>query len=198
MELEGGASMIKQRGAAAVLERTGRDKDTIVVLISDHGYHLGEHSMWGKVTLFEECARVPMIVRIPGQARRGTQSESLVEVMPTLCQLCDIPLPKSIQGRSFVETLENPRAAARESAYTVVTRGALLGRSIRTARWRYAEWGSPTENELYDLAKDPAEQMNLARRPAFEETVLGLRKELRQRAESSRIARLTATDPPRQ
>lgn len=182
------------------LERTGRARDTIVVLISDHGYHLGEHSMWGKVTLFEECARVPMIVRVPGRTIAGTRSESLVElvdVFPTLSQLCEISMPEGVQGHSFVRTLERPAHSTRDSAYTVVTRGTMLGRSIRTKRWRYAEWGSETENELYDLTKDPAEQTNLARQDEFEATVVSLRKVLRGRERIGSAARPATRKSPK-
>lgn len=146
------------------LRRNGHWDDTIIVLTSDHGYHLGEHYLWGKVTLFEECARVPMIVRVPGRTQAGSQTEGLVEMIdiyPTLIDLCDIGAPHKLQGRSFVPLLDDPRGAGKDIAYTVVARGQLLGRSIRTARWRYAEWGSPDQAELYDLQSDPHEDHNL-------------------------------------
>ena len=146
------------------LRRSGHWDDTIIVCTSDHGYHLGEHYLWGKVTLFEECARVPMIVRVPGRTQAGSQSEGLVELVdiyPTLTDLCNIDAPHEFQGRSFAPLLDDPDGAGKNVAYTVVTRGQLLGRSIRTARWRYAEWGSPEEAELYDLRNDPHEDRNL-------------------------------------
>ena len=77
----------------SALKRNGRWEDTIIIFISDHGYHLGEHYMWGKVSLFEECARVPMIVRVPGRTRAGTSTAGLTELVdlyPTLCELCGI------------------------------------------------------------------------------------------------------------
>ena len=147
------------------LKRNGHWEDTIIIFISDHGYHLGEHYLWGKVSLFEECARVPMIVRVPGRTRAGTSASGLtelVDIYPTLCELCGIKPPAHLQGQSFAGLVDKPSGEGKESAYTVVSRGKTLGRSIRTARWRYAEWGSSSAAELYDLEKDPAEHHNLA------------------------------------
>jgi len=150
------------------LKRNKQWDNTIVVLISDHGYHLGEHFMWGKVTLFEECARVPLLVRVPGRTRPGAISEGLVELIdlyPTLTELCNVRSPKDIQGQSFTSLLDNPAGQGKPAAYTVVTRGKQLGRSIRSVRWRYAEWGSAEACELYDLKRDPQEYQNLAAAP---------------------------------
>jgi len=169
------------------LERNGLWENTIVILISDHGYHLGEHYMWGKVSLFEECARVPMIVRVPGRTRKGTSSNGLtelVDIYPTLCELCGIKAPVHLQGESFAPLIDDPSGTGKETAYTVVSRGKNLGRSIRTSRWRYAEWGSSSESELYDLEKDPAEHTNLAGDGKFNEQLekmRGLLERARQR-----------------
>ena len=134
--------------------------------------------MWGKVTLFEECARVPLIVRVPGMTKAGTVTKSIVENVdfyPTLLELCRVKSPDPLQGSSFVPILKNPELKGKEVAYTVVSRGEKLGRSIRTHRWRYAEWGSPGLNELYDLEKDPGEYVNLARDGAYREQVIKMR-----------------------
>ena len=147
------------------LREQGLWDETIVIFTSDHGYHLGEHFMWGKVTLFEECARVPLVVRVPGMTQSGTVTQALVEnvdLHPTLLELCGLKTPDTLQGTSFVPILKTPESKGKEVAYTVVSRGEKLGRSIRTQRWRYAEWGSPELNELYDLDKDPREFVNLA------------------------------------
>ena len=146
--------------------------DTIVIFTSDHGYHLGEHFMWGKVTLFEECARVPLVVRIPGVSPAGATSDGLVETLdlfPTLAELCGLNAPAHLQGKSYANLIRKPDKTGRLSAYTVVSRGAQLGRSIRTQRWRYAEWGEPKAAELYDLKKDPREYTNLAKSPQHRE-----------------------------
>ncbi len=166
--------------------------DTIIVLTSDHGYHLGEHYLWGKVTLFEESARVPLIVRVPGMTRPKTRSPALVElvdVFPTLAGLCDLPAPKELQGHSLIDLLKKPAAGSRTSAYTVVSRGAQLGRSVRTARWRYAEWGEAREAELYDLKNDPREIHNLAKAKGHKKTLGEMRALLAQRQKDAASAR---------
>ncbi|MGE4550384.1 MAG: sulfatase, partial [Opitutales bacterium] len=166
--------------------------DTIVVFTSDHGYHLGEHYLWGKVTLFEESARVPLIVRVPGITRPKTRSPVLVELVdlfPTLAELCDLPAPKELQGRSLFEVLDKPEFQRRGSAYTVVSRGTQLGRSVRTARWRYAEWGKAREAELYDLKDDPREIHNLAQAKQHKKTLVEMRALLVQRQKEAASAR---------
>jgi len=149
------------------LKRTGHWDDTIVVLTSDHGYQLGEHFMWGKVTLFEVCDRVPLLIRVPessnaGQTKAGSSSEGLVELVdlfPTLTELCDVTPPRDLQGRSLVPMLRDSSVAGKPYAYTVVSRGKELGKAVRTSRWRYTKW--PGGEELYDLQNDPTEQKNL-------------------------------------
>jgi arylsulfatase A-like enzyme len=166
------------------LKERGLWENTIVIFTSDHGYHLGEHFMWGKVTLFEECARVPMIIRVPKTpgsdvnnsfaTKAGTTTQGLVElldVFPTLVELCNLEKPKHLQGQSIVNLFSNPKAEGKQAVYTVVSRGPQLGRSIRTPRWRYAEWANPGQAELYDLSQDPNEYTNLAKRPKHRDTV---------------------------
>ena len=139
-----------------------------------------------------EYARVPMIVRVPGLTRDGTKSDALVELVdmfPTLVELCGIKGPSELQGKSLVPLLKDPSAKGRSAAYTVVSRGKALGRSIRTQRWRYAEWGSADQAELYDLVNDPHEDNNLASKPHFAEQrrqMHALLTETRKRAESKR------------
>ena len=160
------------------LKRNGHWDSTIVVLTSDHGYHLGEHFMWGKVTLFEECARVPMIVRVPGRTAEGVSTDGLVELLdlyPTLAELCGIAAPEKLHGQSFTSLLDDPAGRGKPAVYTVVSRGKFLGRSVRTARWRYAEWGSPEQCELYDLDADPREEANLAHDAGYREQLGRLR-----------------------
>jgi len=167
-------------------------EDTIVIFTSDHGYHLGEHFMWGKVTLFEECARVPLVVRVPGVSKAGTRSEGLVETIdlfPTLAELCDLSAPAYLQGRSYVGLIREPSGAGKPSAYTVVSRGNQLGRSIRTKRWRYAEWGAVKAAELYDLEKDPMEYTNLAKSPRRRAVVNRMKDTLANRHRQAESAR---------
>ncbi|MGA0853806.1 MAG: sulfatase [Luteolibacter sp.] len=171
------------------VRKNGLWDNTIIVLTSDHGYQLGEHFMWGKVTLFEECARVPLIIRAPATNRIGKSSElvELVDLFPTLASLCSLDAPPHVQGRSFVPLLIDPSAKGRDAAYTVVSRGKQLGRSIRTERWRYARWPRGGE-ELYDLIKDPAEETNLASMPEHRELLISLRAKL-SKAEATAAAK---------
>ena len=158
--------------------------DTIVIFTSDHGYHLGEHFMWGKVTLFEECARVPLIVRVPGGSTAGATTHGLVETIglfPTLAELCNLDAPKHLQGLSYSSLIRNPNGSGNSSAYTVVSRGSQLGRSIRTKRWRYAEWGKTEAAELYDLEKDPKEYINLAKSQKYLNIVKQMKNRLAKR-----------------
>jgi iduronate 2-sulfatase len=166
------------------VERNGHGEDTIIILTSDHGYQLGEHFMWGKVTLFEVCARVPLVIRVPetietGATMAGATSEALVELLdlyPTLAELCDVKAPALLQGRSLVPMLQDPSASGKEVAYTVVKRGEDLGKAIRMDRWRYAKWSDG--EELYDLHADPRETRNLARSEPHSATLQTLRAKL--------------------
>ena len=118
--------------------------------------------MWGKVTLFEVCDRVPLIIRVPGTTKPDSSSNGLVELVdiyPTLAQLCSVKSPDGLQGRSLVPMLRNAASPGKKIAYTVVTRGQNLGKAIRTERWRYARW--PDGEELYDLKADTDEHVNL-------------------------------------
>ena len=161
------------------LERNDLWDDTIVVLISDHGYQLGEHFMWGKVTLFETCARVPMIIHAPGMTRAGETTAALAELVdlyPTLAELCGIEAPDDLQGRSLVTNLADTQVAGKAATYTVVTRRDQLGKAIHTQEWRYALW--PDGEELYHLKEDPEEHRNLANDPGHQRVLAEMRSRL--------------------
>ncbi|MFC1762950.1 sulfatase [Planctomycetota bacterium] len=163
------------------LKRTGHWDDTIVILMADHGYHLGDHFMWGKVTLFEICNRVPMVVRVPGKTKSGSSSQGLIELVdlyPSLAELCKVPAPDNLQGRSFVPMLTDPTTAGKKTVYTVVRRGSKLGKAIRTQRWRYTLWQDG--EELYDLDKDIEEHHNLANSAEYASTMTVMRNHLAQ------------------
>ncbi len=163
------------------LKRTGHWDDTIIVLTSDHGYQLGEHFMWGKVTLFEICNRVPLVIRAPGRTTPGSSTEGLVELVdlyPTLTELCAVDAPDELQGKSLVPMLLDPAAQGKEVVYTVVSRGERLGKAIRTDRWRYALWADG--EELYDLENDPMEHCNLAGSARHAATLAAMRAHLTQ------------------
>ncbi len=167
------------------LKRLGLADNTIVVFTGDHGWHLGEHGLWHKRSLFEESARVPFMVFAPGAKGNGQRSASLVELVdmfPTLCDLTSIPAPAGLEGKSLRPLLDDPRATLHDAAFTEARRGPsaeFWGRSARTARWRYTEWNGGRDGvELYDHDADPGEFTNLATDARHAETITALKKRL--------------------
>ena len=155
------------------------ERSTIVIFVSDHGFHLGEHGgLWRKHTQFEESTRVPLIVRVPGGVSGRTTSAlvELVDLYPTLADLCRLPSPEGMEGTSFRPVLEDPDVPWKSAIFSEAQRNGAHGRSVRTARYRYTEWtplegdASP-EFELYDLANDPKEYENLASDPEHRPTM---------------------------
>ena len=153
------------------LEASGLADDTIVIVWGDHGWHLGDHGMWCKHTNYEQAGRIPLIVDLPGDAPAGAKSEELVEsvdLYPTLCELAGLDLPYELDGASFVSTLRDPAHKTDAVAFQVYPRNELLGRVVRTDRYRLVEWktpGAPPADaiiELYDYEADPLESRNLA------------------------------------
>ena len=166
----------------AALERLGLADNTIVVFWSDHGYLLSEHGQWKKQSLFEESARVPMIVAAPGAKGNGTASPRTVELLdiyPTLTDWCGLSTPGQVAGNSLVPLLNNPKKAWDHPAITQVLRNTGMGRSIRTERWRYTVWqdGKGAE-ELYDHNADPYELKNLAKDKRFQPIIATLKAQL--------------------
>ncbi|MEN3940368.1 sulfatase [Prosthecobacter sp. SYSU 5D2] len=152
------------------LEATGLAENTIIVFWGDHGWHLGDHSMWCKHTNYEQAARIPVIVAAPG-ASQGVKTSSLIEtvdIYPTLSELAGLPAPDRLDGKSFAAVVKDPAQKTRESIIHVYPRNDLLGRAIRTDHYRLVEWkkaGSqeaPDALELYDYQEDPLETKNLA------------------------------------
>jgi iduronate 2-sulfatase len=155
----------------SALKTTGLDKNTIVFLWGDHGWHLGDHGMWCKHTNYEQAARIPLILSWPDKIPAGTTSKSLtetVDIFPTIAELAGLPLPQNIDGESFVKTLKNPHENSAAFVYHVYPREGMLGRAIRTERYRLVEWKKPGAEpstaifELYDYKTDPLETVNLA------------------------------------
>jgi len=155
---------------------------TIVLLFGDHGWHLDDHGgLWRKMTVFEESARAPLIVVAPGK-KPGVSPRlvEFVDLYPTLAGLCGLPLPEGLEGASFAPLLDDPRQPWKKAAFTVVQRReATLGRSLRTERYRYTEWGSENVAELYDHQADAREWRNLAADPQHAATVAEMRRLLR-------------------
>lgn len=151
------------------LQASGLAESTLIVVWGDHGYHLGDHGIWGKHTNFELAARIPLMVAMPD--KQGTVSSALVEtvdIYPTLAALADLPAPQGLDGRSFAALLDDPTATHRDHITHVYPRRELLGRAVRDDRYRLVEWnkiGAAPETatfELYDYQTDPGEHTNLA------------------------------------
>jgi iduronate 2-sulfatase len=159
------------------LERLGLASNTIVVFTSDHGYHLGDHGLWQKQSLFERSTRVPLIVAGPtvsalGQVARGVVE--LVDLYPTLAVLAGLT-PAALDGVSLTAMLTNPSATIKDAAFSQVRNGY----AVRTEVWRYIEWDGGKEGaQLYDMENDPAETTNLAADPKHATTVADLRARL--------------------
>jgi arylsulfatase A-like enzyme len=143
---------------------------TVVVLLGDNGYQMGEHGMWAsKHTNFETSARVPLIVAAPGE-RRGVRTAALtelVDVYPTLSDLCGLQPPARLEGVSARPLFHEPDREWKRAAFTQYPKSGRMGRSVRTSRYRYTEWtraGAPSAEavELYDHETDPGENVNVA------------------------------------
>ena len=175
------------------LKGSGQWEDTIVIVTSDHGYHLGDHFLWGKVTLFDIGAKVPFIIHAPGLTKPGTRSEAMVELIdiyPTLAQLTGLDRPGHLQGASLRPLLDHPeRLGKKNYAYSIVTRGKEIGYALRNQRWRYGKW--PAGEELYNLTNDPEEKNNLAGRTNLKHRLDEFRRVLKIRQEQAASRRNT-------
>jgi iduronate 2-sulfatase len=160
------------------LDRLGLSDNTIVVFTSDHGYHLGDHGLWQKMSLFERSARVPLIIAAPGTKARGVATRGLAELVdlyPTLAELAGVQPKATLDGVSLVPLLNDPAGTVKDAAFTQ----ARNGYSVRTSRWRYIEWQAGEQGtQLYDMDKDPAETTNLAQDAAHAATVSDLKARL--------------------
>jgi len=164
----------------AAVDRLGLADNTIVVIWGDHGWHLGDHAIWGKHTKFEWALRSVLMVRTPKMARPGTPTDALVEaidIYPTLAELCGLDVPKAVDGKSFAAVLADPAAATKDRTFGYWGSGV----TMRTDRYRLTAHakGKPTV-ELYDHRTDPHEASNVAARHA--DVVAAMLPDLRRHA----------------
>ena len=161
-------------------------ENTVVVLWSDHGYHLGHKEHWEKFAVWEQATHVPMIVWDKRKGVVGARCEqpvSLLDVYPTLAALCDVEAPEHLDGESLVPLLENP---ARETGRAVLTTHGFKNHAIRAQRWRYIQYADGTE-ELYDHEKDPNEFNNLAIGPEHDPVKVRMRMHLPEKNAASKL-----------
>ncbi len=181
------------------LDATPQGKETIIVLWGDHGWHLGQKEHWRKFALWEEATRTSLIVVAPGLTPPGTRSErtvSLMDLYPTLIELCGLPPKSGIEANSLVPLLQDPKAAWNHPALTTFGRG---NHAMRTERWRYIRYADGTE-ELYDHTSDPKEWNNLAADPRWKDVKTELARSLpsRNAAEAPREKGSPAAKPKAQ
>lgn len=171
----------------AVLDETGLAKNTVVVFWSDHGYYMGEHTWWGmKHNNYEGATRNCLIIAQPGMKHAGARTTALaqsVDLAPTLTELCGLPAHAGFEGRSLKAVLEDA-AAVNDAAFSWYPKEGWLGVAMRTDKWRYIEWTKPGQapvRELYDMARDPQNDVSVAGQPEHAKLLDSLSKRLRER-----------------
>jgi len=165
----------------AALDRLGLDKNTIVVFTADHGYHLGEHEFWQKMSLHEESTRIPLIVRVPGKDAATTAALSQqIDIYPTLAELCGLSVPAHVQGKSLASVWSDPQTTIHDEVYTLRSRADHL---LRTDRWAFMRYGNG-DIELYDMQSDPQQFHNLAQDPQHADTLADLESRLEKKLAS--------------
>lgn len=162
------------------LKEEGLDDNTIVIFTSDHGFHLGEHRFWMKVSLHEESVRVPMIIKVPGKKPAVCHSfTELLDLYPTIAELAGLEYSENLQGKSLVETLDDPEKEVRDMAFSVSQGGKTF--LLRTKKWAYIQYDEDAAAgmELFDMEKDPKQYTNLALNPDYQEVVVEFQKKLK-------------------
>lgn len=164
----------------AALDRLELWDETIVVFTADHGYHLGEHDFWQKMSLHEESTRIPLIIAAPGKKPAVCASlAEQIDIYPTLAELCGSSVPEHVQGRSLAKLLDDPTLRVRDAVYCLRRRDHLL----RTERWAFLSYADGSA-ELYDMKDDPRQFTNLVNDPAHAGTLADLRTRLAAKLQS--------------
>jgi iduronate 2-sulfatase len=161
------------------LRKNGLEEKTIVIFTSDHGYHLGEHDFWAKVSLRDESAGVPLIISVPGKKPAVCHSfTELLDLYPTLASLCGLEPQERLQGKDISRMLDDPGYRVRDTAFSVAP--ARKGFLLREEKWAYIQYGENAAGgiELFDMKKDPAQFTNLATDPRFARVVTSFQEKL--------------------
>jgi len=172
----------------AALKDLGLYEDTVIALVGDNGYQLGDNGVWCKEVNWEATNRAVCLVRAPGHGRGGQVVDNIVElvdVYPTLCAAADLPIPRHCEGKSLLPIMDELTAPAANLAFSQFSRRGVNGRSIRTDRYRFTLWetkdGALVARELYDLKDDPLGNVNRADQPDAQTQVLELTALLREK-----------------
>ena len=173
------------------LEKSGQASNTIVIFTSDHGYHLGEHDFWAKVSLHDESARVPLIISAPG--KKAAVSDSLVELLdlyPTTAKLCGLDVPDRLQGKDLTPILNDSKQQVHDYAFSVSGPKGLM---LRDDRWVFIQYGEDARSpmELFDMKKDPKQYTNLASSPQHASIIAGWKTKLADKLKAARTNDLT-------
>ena len=172
------------------LDEAGLRDETIVIFTSDHGFHLGEHDFWAKVSLRDESSQVPLIVSVPGKKPAVCRSfVELLDLYPTLSTLCGLEVEGRLQGKDVSKMLDDPEHAVREAAFCVAP--MRKGFLVREDEWAYIQYGEKVENgiELFDMKKDPKQYANLAKKKKYQPILKDFKIKL-----SDKLAEVRAND----
>ncbi len=164
------------------LKEEGLEDKTIVIFTSDHGFHLGEHKFWMKVSLHEESVKVPLIIKVPGRKPATSSSfTELLDLYPTLAELAGLEYSEYLQGKSLVSTLKKPETQVRDMAFSVTQGGRTF--LIRTDQYAYIQYDEDAGSgiELFDMVKDPKQFKNLAIQPAYADVVADFQEKLKKK-----------------
>lgn len=185
----------------AEVERLNFLQNTVIVLWSDHGWQMGEHALWCAQTNFEMATRIPLIVSAPGILSKGIKTSQLVEsvdLYPSLCELCGLPIPDGLEGVSLLPLFSNPDRPWKRAVFSQFPRGGnVMGYTMRTDRYRYTEWirsgeSNPVAVEFYDHISDPGENDNAVGRPENKERIVELKQMLQEGWQASRPLGITS------
>ncbi|MCR9055104.1 MAG: sulfatase-like hydrolase/transferase [Phaeodactylibacter xiamenensis] len=162
----------------AALKNQGLYDNTIVVLVSDHGYQLGEHGLWFKNFLFRESAIAPMIIRHPGIGPGIVEKVlELLDLYPTLAKMAELNAPANLEGRDMTALMQGQPQGWKNYAIVETRHQGVVGKAVYTPDWSYMDWGEHGE-ELYDLKRDVYQWDNLAGREEYRIVINALRRKL--------------------
>lgn len=158
------------------LETSGQLENTLIVFFGDHGYHLGQHNWWNKVTLFEQGTSAPFIIAGQSVGKKGVRSNAMfefIDIYPTLAELLNLKnTPAYLEGKSFANVVNDPSKPFRSEVHAIINRGEMLGRTVKNSKWRYIEWDNgKMGRELYNQINDPMEYNNLAENPDYSDVI---------------------------